>query len=121
MIAGKVWGETQIVLQTPLVAIHRLRILPNSFCSLHHHEGRWNAFLVIQGRLLVEVKQKDYDLTDVTELCKGDVTTVAPMLPHRFRTESDGAECFEIYYPPTLEIHDIIRKDIGGRNDESCI
>ena len=114
MKAGKVWGETIVLLATPVLEVHRLKITPNSFCSLHRHHGRWNAFVVTSGRLLVEVHQQAYDLVDVTELRPGDLATVEPGLLHRFRTAAEGAECLEIYYPVVLGATDIERQDVGG-------
>ena len=114
MKAGKVWGETSVLLSTPTVEVHALRILPNAHCSLHRHVGRWNAFVVTKGRVLIEVHQEDYNLVDVTEAVPGTLTTVRPGLWHRFRTEAEGAECLEIYYPPSLGASDIERRDVGG-------
>lgn len=116
MIAGKVWGETRVLLATPAVEIHALRILPDAHCSLHRHQSKWNAFLVRSGRLLVEVHQPDTGLVDVTELGPGDVATVAPGLWHRFRTESEYVECLEVYYPASLGAPDIERRNAGGRD-----
>ena len=56
MKAGKVWGTTRVLLATPAIEIHRLDILPNSFCSRHCHHFRWNAFYVESGMLCVEVE-----------------------------------------------------------------
>lgn len=114
MKAGKIWGWTTALLATPLIEIHRLQILPYAQCSLHTHAGRWNAFVVTAGRLLIEVHQRDYDLVDTTELGVGELTTVPPGLPHRFRTEVEGAECFEVYYPAALGSPDITRMDVGS-------
>lgn len=118
MIAGKVWGTTQLLLATPMLEVHRLVVLSGSYCSLHKHEGRWNAFLVTKGRLYIEVHQKDYPLVDTTVAEPGDVTTVPPGLLHLFRTDGEGAECFELYYPPSLGSEDIVRQAVGGSEDE---
>lgn len=116
VIAGKVWGETRLLLATPGVEIHTLRIQPRSHCSLHRHQGKWNAFIGVLGRVLVEVHQPDTGLVDVTEVTPGALTTVAPGLWHRFRTEDDYAECLEIYYPAALGAPDIERRDAGGKD-----
>lgn len=110
---GKVWGTTELLLGTPLVEIHRLYIKPNAHCSLHAHEFKWNGFLVLSGRLLIEVSKKAYDLVDVTELGPGEFTTVKPGEYHRFVTKDEPVQAIEIYYPEPLS-EDIIRKDIGG-------
>ena len=37
MKSGKVWGETELVLQTPFVEFHRIWVHQGGFCSLHKH------------------------------------------------------------------------------------
>lgn len=114
MKQGKVWGETSLILRTPLIEVHKLDILEGAFCSWHHHEFKWNAFMVIRGALLIEVRKNDYQLTDVTRLGPGDFTTVRPGEVHRFRTtETASCEAWEIYYPESLG-EDIIRESVGG-------
>lgn len=129
MIEGKVWGETSVVLKTPFVEMHLLRIVPDSFCSWHKHERKWNAFACIRGKLLIEVKKASYGLTDVTELREGDLTTVRPGEVHRFRALDEDVLAWEFYYPDEMTA-DVIRESVGGRgaeqyeiklpNDEGC-
>lgn len=113
MKSGKVWGTTELLLKTPLIEIHRLDVLPNAHCSLHSHAYKHNAFYVAQGELIIEVEQRDYDLTDITLLGPGEFTTVPPNLNHLFRTGSAGMQGIEIYYLEPLSM-DIIRKTVGG-------
>lgn len=110
---GKVWGMTEAALITPGMEVHRLSVKPNAWCSRHRHAHKHNAFLVISGVLYVTV-EKEYGLTDETTLRAGQTTTVAPGLFHQFRTGTEGAECFELYYPPTLSSGDIERVSSGG-------
>lgn len=118
MIIGKVWGETECVLSTPLIEIHKLIIKPWHQCSLHVHRRKSNAFLVIAGVLYIDVVKNDYPLTDTTVLGAGDVTTVKPGEHHRFRTGEWQCEAFEIYYPETLS-EDIERRGEGGSIEET--
>ena len=113
MLSGKVWGKTEILLKTPFIEIHRLTINPNSRCSLHKHQYKWNAFYVSTGRLYIEVVKNDYDLIDTTELGPGELMTAKPNEDHRFVTKELGMTGIEIYYPEPLS-EDIIRKDVGG-------
>jgi len=110
---GKVWGETETLLATPLVEVHALRIEPNKRCSLHKHDFKWNAFYVTRGTLFIDVEKNNYALTDVTTLGPGDLMTVKPGEYHRFRTGDEPCEAIELYYPEPLS-EDIIRKDVGG-------
>lgn len=113
MIQGKIWGSTQLLLQTPLIEIHRLIIIPHSYCSQHLHQYKWNAFYVVSGQLEINVVKNDYELTDITTLNPGDFTTVKPGELHWFSTLDQDCEVLEIYYPESLS-SDIVRKTVGG-------
>lgn len=111
-IAGKVWGRTEVLLQTALVEIHRLDIKPYASCSLHKHEFRWNGFLLLSGRMWIQVHKNDYALVDETELLPGEFMTVRPNEFHLFITKAQPAKAIEIYYPQELT-EDIVRKSVG--------
>ena len=111
---GKIWGKSETLLKTPIIEIHKLSINPNSYCSLHKHNFKWNAFIVVSGTLYISVHKNDYDLVDVTTLEKDQITTIPPGEFHKFHTLNSQVECFEIYYPELLS-EDIIRKTVGGR------
>lgn len=113
MIKGKVWGQTKLLINTPLVEVHELAILPNRECSLHCHQFKWNAFYVFSGKLQIVVEKNDYKLTDVTTLSVGGFTTVKPGEYHKFVSLDDYVVALEIYYPEPLR-EDIIRKSVGG-------
>jgi mannose-6-phosphate isomerase-like protein (cupin superfamily) len=113
MLVGKVWGSTTAVIATPLFGAHRLEIKPNFECSLHKHQMKWNAFLVLEGELFIDVKKNDYDLVDTTRLGPGEMTTVAPGEFHKFRTGARACLAYEFYYLSPLA-EDIQRKNCGG-------
>lgn len=113
MKIGKVWGTTEPLLQTPIIEIHRLYIEPNRCCSLHWHAHKWNAFVVLSGRLTIEAHKSDYDLIDRTVLVTNDMTTIPPGEVHRFVTTDSDCWCLEIYYPELLS-EDIVRESVGG-------
>lgn len=117
MKTGKTWGTTECVRQTPLFEAHELHIKPNHKCSLHVHRHKWNDFLVIKGRLFIDVVKQDYPLTDVTELGPGEWTAVKPGEHHCFRTGDQECVAIEFYYPETLS-DDIERRDHGGPCEE---
>ena len=114
MIAGKVWGTTESLLRTPFVSVDRLKIVPHAQCSLHCHEHKWNAFIVLSGKLSVAVHKRDYELVDVTHLGPGEMTIVRPGEYHRFQSGAEAVDALELYYPQELG-EDIVRKDVGGR------
>lgn len=114
MKTGKVWGTTTLLLKTPLIEIHKLEILPNCECSMHKHNYKWNAFYIISGKLKIEVKKNKYNLVDITEIDKGQFTTVQPGEFHKFISGEEPVEALEIYYPEELS-EDIIREGVGGK------
>jgi mannose-6-phosphate isomerase-like protein (cupin superfamily) len=112
MKAGKIWGETEDLLKTPLIEVHHIGVKEGSVCSLHKHEFKWNLFFVIYGELAIEVHKKDYDLVDTTILETGEWTTVRPNEYHRFHAITD-TEALEIYYLEPLS-NDIVRANVGS-------
>lgn len=112
---GKVWGETSPIIATPFVELSEIHALPGWACSWHTHELKSNGFYVVSGIIVVEVRKKDYDLVDKTELYAGDFTVVPPGEEHRFICMSD-AKVLELYFPEPLGSKDIIRSSIGGRS-----
>lgn len=111
-IVGKVWGDTSVLIQNPLVELHRINTKAGYKCSEHKHAHKWNGFYVISGTMEIHVRKSDYDLTDVTVLGAGDFTTVRPGEYHWFSSITD-CSALELYYPETLS-EDIVRKSVGG-------
>jgi mannose-6-phosphate isomerase-like protein (cupin superfamily) len=112
-ITGKVWGDTSVIIQNPLVELHKINIKAGYKCSEHKHVHKWNGFYVISGTLEIHVRKNNYELTDVTTLRAGDFTTVSPGEFHWFNCISDCV-ALELYYPESLS-EDIVRKSVGGR------
>lgn len=117
-VVGKVWGSTACAYDDGLMHIERVTIKPMHQCSLHVHEHKANTFIVLSGRMFIDVVKEDYPLTDTTELGPGDLTTVFPGEHHRFRTGVEGCEAFEIYHLKPLSKTDIRRKGCGGPVEE---
>ena len=109
---GKVWGDTSVIIQNPIVELHKINVNAGYKCSEHKHEHKWNGFFVISGTLEIHVRKNDYDLVDVTVLRAGDFTTVRPGEYHWFNCVDDCA-ALELYYPELLS-EDIIRRSVGG-------
>lgn len=110
--SGKVWGSTEFLLMNPFVELHRIEVVANAQCSLHKHEFKSNLFLVLTGRLKIEVHKNDYALVDETVLGPGEFTVVAPNEFHRF-VSLEATTALEIYFPQGIG-HDIVRKDCGA-------
>jgi len=112
MISGKVWGQTQAILQTPFAELHRAEIKAGSFCSKHMHKHKWNGFFVESGKLKIKAWKTGYDLVDETILEAGQFTAIPPLEQHLFECLEDCV-CFEIYWPE-FQHGDIVRESVGG-------
>ena len=112
MKSGKIWGETETILQTPFIELHRIWVFSGGYCSTHKHEFKWNLFYVLSGQLEIIINKKDYALVDKTILGPREWTTVKPGEYHSFEALHDTM-AFELYYPEPLS-SDIIRKTVGG-------
>jgi mannose-6-phosphate isomerase-like protein (cupin superfamily) len=109
----KAWGTTECLLSTPLCELHRIRIQPGGFCSVHKHHGRANVFYVVRGAIEVLEWSPGGATKKQHLLTAGQHLTVAPGLLHQFRSAA-GAEVLELYYP-VLRGEDIERFSEGGR------
>ena len=96
--AGKIWGETELILANNSLEFHRIDYKKGGVCSKHLHEWKWNGFYVMSGQMKIRVWQKDYDLVDETILNPGDFTAVKPGLYHSFEGLEDGV-AFVIFRP----------------------
>ena len=110
-IAGKVWGQTELVHANGVLEFHRIEYKKGGVCSKHIHEYKWNGFFVESGEMLVRVWQKDYDLVDETILKAGDFTKVKPGVLHQFEGLKDGV-AFELYWAQFDHNH-IKRETVG--------
>ena len=48
MKAGKIWGDTESLLVTPMIEVHKINVHPYTHCSMHKHKMKWNMFYVIK-------------------------------------------------------------------------
>jgi mannose-6-phosphate isomerase-like protein (cupin superfamily) len=111
MIAGKLWGTTETLLQTPMIEMSRITVVDGGYCSWHKHEHKANAFYVISGELRVEIEGAN-GIVDATTLGPAEMSIVPPCVFHRFVARGK-VEALEVYYMGMLS-EDIIRRDVGG-------
>ena len=113
MIAGKVWGETELVEANNALEFHRIEMRTGGVCSKHKHEFKWNGFFVESGKMIVRVWQTadQEGLVDETVLSAGDFTQVKPGLVHQFEGVEDGV-AFELYWAE-FNHNDIERRTVG--------
>ena len=110
-IAGKIWGQTELVHKNGVLEFHRIDTKKGGVCSKHKHEFKWNGFFVESGKMMVKVWQKDYDLVDETILNAGDFMRVKPGVFHQFIGLEDGV-AFELYWAE-FDHNDIKRESVG--------
>jgi hypothetical protein len=96
MIAGKVWGETELLEANGVLEFHRI-------------EARAGG--VESGKLVVRVWKNNYDLVDETVLTAGQYTKVAPGEYHQFEALEDTV-AFELYWAE-FDHEDIERDSVG--------
>ena len=50
---GKFWGKTSCYYVSDTSEVHYIEANKDGYCSRHHHEKKWNRFVVLQGKLKV--------------------------------------------------------------------
>lgn len=114
MKSGKIWGQTEAIVQNSSLELHRIEVHPDTHCSKHKHSYKWNGFYVEKGRIGIRVWKNDYDLVDETILEAGDYTEVKPGDYHQFfAVGSEMAVVFEVYFA-NFQHEDIVRESVGG-------
>lgn len=112
---GKLWGNTQLLFAHNSVECHRIQIRKGGYCSNHSHKYKWNRFVLLSGKLRVEVRHGDTldkTIIDETILTPGQITDVPPGDVHRFEALED-CEALELYWV-VLEAGDIDRGGTQG-------
>ena len=88
MIAGKVWGNTELIEANAALEFHRIEARKGGVCSKHKHE-----------------------LIDETVLTAGMWTKVKPGVYHQFEVVEDCV-AFELYWAE-FNHNDIVRETVG--------
>jgi quercetin dioxygenase-like cupin family protein len=111
MIAGKIWGTTELLEANGSLEFHRIEIRQGGVCSKHKHKYKWNGFFVESGKLVVRVWKNKYDLVDETIVSAGQYTKVCPGEYHQFEALEDTV-AFELYWAE-FDHEDIERESVG--------
>lgn len=109
----KSWGWTQSVLVTETSHVAVAHINKGGYSSKHLHKNNWNRFVVLSGKLRIDLYRNDKEET--IDLISGDVLDVEPGLKHRM-TALEDTKLVEIYWSSNGEfnVEDIERDDNGG-------
>ena len=110
-IAGKIWGQTELIHKNGVLEFHRIDYKAGYKCSEHKHNFKWNGFFVESGKMIVRTWQDDQGLLDETILNAGDFTQVKPGKFHQFEGLEDGV-AFELYWAEFN--HDDIQRRTSG-------
>ena len=54
-VAGKIWGQTELLEANGALEFHRIEFKKGYECSEHKHEFKWNGFYVEEGQMMVKV------------------------------------------------------------------
>jgi mannose-6-phosphate isomerase-like protein (cupin superfamily) len=111
MIAGKVWGNTELLEANGVLEFHRIVVKEGGVCSKHRHRFKWNGFFVEHGALLIRVWKNNYDLVDETIIRDSQYTKIAPGEYHQFEALKDTV-AFELYWAEFD--HDDIERETAG-------
>jgi mannose-6-phosphate isomerase-like protein (cupin superfamily) len=85
----KLWGSEEWIVNSPLYCGKILCIAPGFQCSLHYHARKTETFLVLTGKVSLEVY-----FSSASDSCEGqsevlgvgDSYTITPGVAHRFRS-----------------------------------
>lgn len=131
----KVWGRVLHCFYGSTASVSYLETKAGFQCSKHYHLHRNNTFIVISGKILIEVwpyhilgmSSSVSDTSSVSGiLSEGDIYKVPSKVVHRFSVLESG-QVIEVYdCPPTLRITkeqmawDIYRYNQGGPIEGDC-
>ena len=111
---GKFWGKTSCFYVSETSEVHYIEAVKGGYCSRHHHEKKWNRFVVLEGKLKVILYKNDGE--DETILTDGMFSDEPPMIDHRFEV-LENTKALEVYWVDSLDPTDIVRKDTGGKDE----
>ncbi len=103
----KAWGEEQWIVNKEYCG-KKLLLRKDRRCSMHTHGEKDEVFYIQQGRVLLEMGKKKY------ELAPGDFIHIRAGQPHRF-TGLEESEIFE--FSTTHSEDDSFRTELSGHAD----
>lgn len=106
----KIWGTRSRILLTDQTEIDLLDLEPNSACSVHNHEHKYNRFLLLSGDVRIRT-----DLGE-TKLKIGEPFDVEPEIFHQFIVKKKS-KMIELAFVKKgkIDLRDIYRVQQGGK------
>lgn len=118
-VTQKVWGWSELQVESNLCQVHRIDIRPGGFCSIHQHDRKHNVFTLVKGKLHIRLWDENVDLgveamRTIVLASPGDTYDVGPAIVHQFYAP-EYCMAIETYYPASVRTEDIFRfSDLGG-------
>ena len=112
----KDWGNSQQVSSLNGVDTHRIKVIPDGYCSVHRHVIKNNLFYLMSGWLKVSlgsVSDSVFMLDTAIDLLPGEQCLVPAGVWHYFKAGTMAADALEIYWAETSD-DDIERLCPGG-------
>jgi len=118
-VQPKIWGKTRPVFANANCEVHHASIDPNTWCSRHFHQWKWNQFYVMSGELLVHYFDSEISThpKNTYRVGAGEQFKVPPGQWHKFEAVGSPVELIEVYWAEEVLAGDIIRADTGGRKE----
>lgn len=109
MHSSKIWGEKYRLFENDQIEVDILILNPNSFCSIHKHQKKYNRFILLNGEVQIVT---EYGIINLNYL---ESYEVIPGIKHEFRSK-EASSLLEIAYVKEGKIdpNDIIRFIQGG-------
>lgn len=104
----KVWGSRWAIRKDSTHETSVLFLKKGTRCSFHHHQAKYNLFVVLAGKIGIRTQYGEVILT------RGQEFTTYPgdEWKHEFRVYEKAVVLEEMYVQ--YEASDIIRDDVGG-------
>ena len=115
-VVRSAWGITRLLYLDDRIELTRLAIRRGGYSSRHHHRSKTNAFLVVQGRLLV-ITYAGADQTRRILTPSDGIHMIPAGAEHRFVALEDATVAYELSYATpgsTIRRSDILRLDCNG-------
>lgn len=95
-VVEKLWG-LELWLENNTLYCAKILVLDYGFqSSLHFHQYKDETFVVLHGRVFLEVADRSTGRRRVIEMAAGDKHRLFPRVPHRFWAAPEGATVLEI-------------------------
>lgn len=108
-ITEKNWGKEELIYQGHGYAVKKIHLSKNKKTSLHYHEKKCETIMLIEGEIIIELRENLDAPTKVINLKFGESITIEPNIIHRMKSLESNSIYFEAQ---TDYLDDVIRLEI---------